>query len=233
MTTDPGARAAVLTERARLAIDRSRELAKRIATNRARIAEARAGTAAARRARLVQRAAPAGMRWARAVRGFIHGVAENHQPSWPPLTQRAPAGRSVQPGVASGRVVWRAPRRREAAAHEAAGEIASGPGDGEPPDHRRLARLWAQATARAERVIHVDGVPVGVAGASGRALTPREAEVLWLVVRGHANKEIAATLAIGVKTVETHKANGMAKLGLATRAALVRFALDQGWLATG
>ncbi|GLC26970.1 response regulator [Roseisolibacter agri] len=72
----------------------------------------------------------------------------------------------------------------------------------------------------------------GAPGAAGPgALTPREAEVLQLVVRGHLNKEIAASLAIGVKTVETHKANAMAKLGLTSRAALVRFALDQGWLA--
>ena len=74
----------------------------------------------------------------------------------------------------------------------------------------------------------------GAPGAAGpAALTPREAEVLQLVVRGHLNKEIAATLAIGVKTVETHKANAMAKLGLTSRAALVRFALAEGWLAEG
>jgi DNA-binding NarL/FixJ family response regulator len=74
--------------------------------------------------------------------------------------------------------------------------------------------------------------PRRAAGADGAAtLTPREAAVLRLVVRGHLNKEIAATLGIGVKTVETHKANAMAKLGLTSRAALVRFALEEGWLA--
>jgi DNA-binding NarL/FixJ family response regulator len=62
-------------------------------------------------------------------------------------------------------------------------------------------------------------------------LTAREAEVLRLVARGHTNKEIAASLEVRVKTVETHKANGMAKLGLTGRAALVRFAMDEGWLA--
>ena len=61
-------------------------------------------------------------------------------------------------------------------------------------------------------------------------LTGREAAVLRLVARGHSNKEIANSLEISVKTVETHKANGMAKLGLATRAGLVRFAMDEGWL---
>jgi DNA-binding NarL/FixJ family response regulator len=63
-----------------------------------------------------------------------------------------------------------------------------------------------------------------------RELTTRENEVLKLVARGHSNKEIAATLAVSVKTVETHKSNAMAKLGLASRAALVRFALAEGWL---
>ena len=61
-------------------------------------------------------------------------------------------------------------------------------------------------------------------------LTGREAEVLRLTARGHSNKEIAAALEISVKTVETHKANGMSKLGVTNRAALVRFALDEGWL---
>lgn len=62
-------------------------------------------------------------------------------------------------------------------------------------------------------------------------LTAREVEVLRLVARGHSNKEVGAALDISVKTVETHKANGMAKLGFGGRAALVRFALDRGWLA--
>ena len=64
-----------------------------------------------------------------------------------------------------------------------------------------------------------------------RELSVRESEVLRLVAHGHSNKEIAAALEISVKTVETHKANAMAKLGLRSRAALVRFALDEGWLA--
>jgi DNA-binding NarL/FixJ family response regulator len=61
-------------------------------------------------------------------------------------------------------------------------------------------------------------------------LTARETEVLRLVARGHSNKEIGAALEISVKTVETHKANAMTKLGLRTRAAVVRFAMDEGWL---
>jgi DNA-binding NarL/FixJ family response regulator len=41
---------------------------------------------------------------------------------------------------------------------------------------------------------------------------------------------MAATLEVSVKTIETHKANGMAKLGLKSRAGLVRFAMEEGWL---
>lgn len=66
-------------------------------------------------------------------------------------------------------------------------------------------------------------------GASG--LTDREAEVLKLVALGFTNKEIARQLLIGVKSVETYKARGGEKLGLKTRAALVRYASAQGWLA--
>jgi DNA-binding NarL/FixJ family response regulator len=61
-------------------------------------------------------------------------------------------------------------------------------------------------------------------------LTEREEEVLQLVARGYINKEIATRLDISVKTVETHKRNFMEKLGLHSRAELVRYALGQGWL---
>lgn len=65
----------------------------------------------------------------------------------------------------------------------------------------------------------------------GPGLTDREAEVLKLVALGYTNKEIACQLVIGVKSVETYKARGGEKLGLKTRAALVRYASAQGWLA--
>ena len=63
-------------------------------------------------------------------------------------------------------------------------------------------------------------------------LTPREREVLIMVAQGHTNKEIASVLEIAVKTVETHKANVMEKLEIRSRAELVRFALEQGWLSS-
>lgn len=68
---------------------------------------------------------------------------------------------------------------------------------------------------------------------SSADLTPRETEVLRLLALGHSNKEIASSLSISVKTVETHRASGMARLGLRSRAALVRFAMAEGWLQDG
>jgi DNA-binding NarL/FixJ family response regulator len=63
------------------------------------------------------------------------------------------------------------------------------------------------------------------------ALTDREADVLKMAALGFTNKEIASRLDIGVKSVETYKARGLEKLGLRTRAELVRYASAQGWLA--
>ena len=61
-------------------------------------------------------------------------------------------------------------------------------------------------------------------------LTRRELEVLQLVARGHTNQETADRLFVSVKTIETHRANIMRKLGVSSRAQLVRFALDNGLL---
>ena len=62
-------------------------------------------------------------------------------------------------------------------------------------------------------------------------LTDREADVLKLVALGFTNKEIERKFDLGVKTIETYKARGAEKLGLNTRAELVRYASVQGWLA--
>lgn len=62
------------------------------------------------------------------------------------------------------------------------------------------------------------------------ALTERETAVLKMAGLGFTNKEIASRLDVGVKSVETYKARGLEKLGLKTRAELVRYASTQGWL---
>lgn len=66
--------------------------------------------------------------------------------------------------------------------------------------------------------------------AAASSLSPREADTLRLVARGYSNKEIAAQLAVSVKTIETHKGNAMHKLGMRSRIDIVRYAMLQGWL---
>lgn len=60
------------------------------------------------------------------------------------------------------------------------------------------------------------------------SLSEREQEVLKMVALGHTSAEIAKQLSLSAKTVETYRARGMEKLGLRTRAALVKFALQEG-----
>ena len=61
-------------------------------------------------------------------------------------------------------------------------------------------------------------------------LTPREMEVLRLIAEGHTNRQIAEVLSISVRTVESHRANLMGKLGLHSRVELVRYAKRHGFL---
>ena len=60
-------------------------------------------------------------------------------------------------------------------------------------------------------------------------LTTRETEVVRLLAMGHINREIAQKLGLSIKTVEVHKARALEKLGLRSRAALVQYAVGQGW----
>lgn len=66
-------------------------------------------------------------------------------------------------------------------------------------------------------------------GQAGRAepgaLTPRESEVLALVTEGRSNKQIAAELSLGLRTVESHVSNLLAKLGASSRTEAVAYAL--------
>ena len=61
-------------------------------------------------------------------------------------------------------------------------------------------------------------------------LSDRELHVIKQVARGHTNQEVAEKLSLSVKTVETYRARAMEKLGLTSRATLVRYAMEQGWL---
>ncbi len=57
-------------------------------------------------------------------------------------------------------------------------------------------------------------------------LSDRELEVLRMIALGHTNAEIAQTLFLSVRTVETHRAHIQQKLRLASRAELVHYALE-------
>ena len=69
-------------------------------------------------------------------------------------------------------------------------------------------------------------------GAPADTLTPREVEVLHLLTKGNTNRQIAELLALSVRTVENHRANLMAKLGLESRVELVTYAEEHELLST-
>ncbi len=56
-------------------------------------------------------------------------------------------------------------------------------------------------------------------------LSSREQNVVQLVAEGHTNRSIGAVLELSVKTVETHRASAMRKLGVSSTAELVRYAI--------
>jgi DNA-binding NarL/FixJ family response regulator len=61
-------------------------------------------------------------------------------------------------------------------------------------------------------------------------LTPRERQALQLAAEGHSGAGIAARLSISPRTAEMHRANDMHKLGLKTRADLIRYAIRRGMI---
>ena len=67
-------------------------------------------------------------------------------------------------------------------------------------------------------------------GAPHEVLSDREMEVLRLVALGYTTEQIAQQLFLSVRTVETYKTRGLDKLRIRGRAALVRYAIEQGWL---
>jgi two-component system response regulator NreC len=68
--------------------------------------------------------------------------------------------------------------------------------------------------------------------AAATDLSERETDVLRLIALGHTNAEIAEQLYISVRTVETHRAHIQQKLGVSSRAELVRSALARGLIET-
>jgi DNA-binding NarL/FixJ family response regulator len=81
-----------------------------------------------------------------------------------------------------------------------------------------------------EKVIegYLEGKKASKSKTTWEALTSREREILKLIAEGYKNKEIAEDLCISTKTVETHRANLMKKLGLHNTAELTTYAMEKG-----
>jgi len=99
---------------------------------------------------------------------------------------------------------------------------------------RAIRRVAAGQTyldpAITERPVGAASGAGSIAGAVGKSLSRREEDVLRFVALGFLTREIASRLGISIKTVETHKANAMGKMGLKSRIDIVRYALLQGWM---
>jgi DNA-binding NarL/FixJ family response regulator len=106
---------------------------------------------------------------------------------------------------------------KEAADQEVVGAIREVAGGGRYVHPRLGARLVASDAEERAR-------------AEADPLTDREREVLRLLALGHTNQEIAKSLFLSVRTVETHRAHIMQKLRVTTRAELVHYAIEQGLL---
>lgn len=74
----------------------------------------------------------------------------------------------------------------------------------------------------------IDGYLARSTSAGDQALTPRQTEVLKLIARGMSTKQVASTLKLSVKTVESHRTVLMERLGIRDLAGLVRYAIRSG-----
>lgn len=99
-------------------------------------------------------------------------------------------------------------------------EVAAGRRHLSPPLSERAIEAWLQRTAGGTQD------PLD-------ALTDREREVLHLVAAGQSSTEIGARLFLSPRTVEAHRAAVLRKLGLKSRAELIRWAVGRGLLPGG
>jgi len=101
-------------------------------------------------------------------------------------------------------------------------------------------RLALEAVARGETYLGpavsaliVQGYLQQEKSGSGKVLTPRQQEILGMIAAGHNTKEIAYRLKLSIKTVETHRAQLMERLGIRDIAGLVRYAIRTGLIDAG
>ena len=92
---------------------------------------------------------------------------------------------------------------------------------------RAVARGEAFLTNAVERSLIREWMSDSAKGPE-EPLSPREQEVLKLIAEAHTNREIADTLHLAEKTVESHRANILRKLGMRDRVELVRYAVRRG-----
>ena len=92
---------------------------------------------------------------------------------------------------------------------------------------RAVGRGEAFLTNAAERSLIREWMEDGSTGPS-MPLTPREEEVVKLIAEAHTNAQIAEILHVAEKTVESHRANVLRKLGMRDRVELVRYAIRRG-----
>jgi DNA-binding NarL/FixJ family response regulator len=109
-----------------------------------------------------------------------------------------------------------------------------------------LKRSACDELVRAVRIVadggtYLDPSLTGLMGGTQRRASPRsmpaavslserESEVIRLIAQGFTSKEIAQTLNLSPRTLETYKSRAMAKLSLTSRAELIRYAARSGWL---
>ena len=103
-------------------------------------------------------------------------------------------------------------------------------------------KLALRAVARGDRYLDpavsatvINALKDGSPNADGplHRLTSRQREILQLIAEGHSTKDIARKLDLGIKTVETHRAKLMRRLGVHHVAGLVRYAIRVGLVSAG
>lgn len=92
--------------------------------------------------------------------------------------------------------------------------------------HRSVLTNLKEAVSTIEDVLRTD--EPGHASRGDNRLTPRQREILHLIARGYATREIATQLHVSVKTVESHRAQLMQRLNIHDVAGLTRYAIRNG-----